>query len=188
MRMVEEDCTARSGGRSSVAASYFQALTGMLSTPGNFFKNVPDDIRFSFPMTFLAISALFYAGAGLTCVADNRVVMGIIYFANGLVMPFITSCVTYLIITMTLEKKVPFVRIFAVFAFASGTTLLAAWIPLFVWITEPWKWILAGIGMVKACKLTWVQSALVMAATIFIIMLFFWSLAPVVTFLMGSPR
>ena len=182
--MVENSCAINSQKR-SFAVSYFQALTGMLSTPGKFFENLPEIVRPGFPLAFLLVSALFFAGAGITCVGDNRLAMGAIYFINAVAMPFIMSGISYLIITMTMGSKVPFLQLFAVFSFAAGTTLLASWIPLFVWITEPWKWILTGIGMVKACKLGWIQSVLVMTVTIFMVMLIFWSLAPVIVLIRG---
>ena len=182
--MLENSCAITSPNR-SLAVSYFQALTGMLSTPGKFFEDLPEDVRFSRPLTFLLISALFFAGASPTWVGDNHLVMGAVYFTNAVVMSFITAGISYLIITMTMRRKVPFVRLFAVFSFAAGVTLLASWIPLFVWITEPWKWILIGIGLVRVCRLGWIQSVLVAATTVFIVLLLFWSIAPVIAFTRG---
>ena len=182
--MVENSCAIPSPEQ-SFAGTYFRSLTGMLSTPGKFFRDLPQDVPFGRPFIFLVVSALFFVGASLTCVGDNHLIMGAVYFTNAVVMPFITAGISYLVITMTMGRKVPFVRLFAVFSFAAGVTLLASWIPLFVWITEPWKWILIGIGLVKACRLGWIQSVLVMAVTIFIVMLLFWSLAPVIAFIRG---
>ena len=182
--MAENSC-AINGQNRSFAVSYFQALTSMLGAPGKFFENLPENVRLGFPLSFLLASALFFAGAGLTCVRDNHLIMGAVYFTNAVVMPFMTAGISYLIITMTMGRKVPFLQLFAVCSFAAGTTLLASWIPLFVWITEPWKWILIVIGMVKACGLGWTRSVVVMAVAIFTMMLFFWSLTPVIMFTKG---
>ncbi len=182
--MVENSC-AITGQNRSFTFSYFQTLTGMLGAPGKFFENLPENVRMGFPLSFLTASALFFAGASLTCLSDNRLIMGAVYFANAVVMPFTLAGISYLIITMTMGRKVPFLRLFAVCSFAAGTTLLASWIPLFIWITEPWKWILTVIGMVKACGLGWIRSVVVMAVTIITMMLFFWSLAPVIVFTKG---
>jgi len=57
---------------------------------------------------------------------------------------------------------------------------LASWIPLFVWLTEPWKWMLIIIGLVKGCGFRWVEAILVVAVSIFIVILLFWSLGPVI--------
>lgn len=81
-----------------------------------------------------------------------------------------------MVMTMTMGKRVSFPRLFSVYAYATGVTLLASWIPLFIWLTEPWKWMLIIFGMVKGCGLKWMQAILVVAVSIFIVVLFFWSI------------
>jgi len=66
-------------------------------------------------------------------------------------MVFIASGLGYLVMIMITRKSVTFKRLFSIYAFASGTTMLAAWIPLFIWLAEPWKWWLIATGMNKAC-------------------------------------
>ena len=65
--------------------------------------------------------------------------------------------------------------------------MLASWIPLLVWVTEPWKWVLILVGMVKGCGLRWVQAIGIAGVTVFILILLFWSLAPVMAIVRGSP-
>jgi hypothetical protein len=47
-------------------------------------------------------------------------------------------------------------------------------------LCEPWKWVLTGIGLVKGCDLRWFQALLVIAVSVLVLILFFWSLGPVI--------
>jgi hypothetical protein len=164
---------------------YFQSLTRILGSPKQFFGELPEETGFRKPFGFLLISSLFFTGASLTCIYDSHVLMAGILLINAIAMPFVTAGTAFLIMTMTMIKRVSFTRLFAVFAFASGVTMLASWIPLFVWITEPWKWLLITMGMVKACGLRWMQAISIVGCSIFIVLLFFWSLAPVIFYVKG---
>jgi hypothetical protein len=108
-----------------------------------------------------------------------------ILLINAIAMPFIAAGTGFMVMTMTIGKRVTFTKLFAVYAFAGGVTMLASWIPLFVWVTEPWKWLLIALGMVKGCGLRWMQAVLIIGISIFILVLFFLSLAPVVTYIKG---
>lgn len=165
---------------------YFQALTRMLSSPSRFFSELPDETGFRQPLGCLIISSLFFAGAGLTTISENQILMGGILWVNAVAMPFVTAGITFMVMTMSMGKRVNFPKLFSVYAYATSVTLLASWIPLFVWLTEPWKWILIVIGLVKGCGFRWMQAILVVVVSIFIVMLFFWSLCPVLAFMRGT--
>jgi hypothetical protein len=96
-------------------------------------------------------------------------------------MCFISAILGFTAMTMTLGRRVRFPRLFSVYAYSASVTLLAAWIPLFIWITEPWKWLLIGLGLVKGCGLRWFQALMVVGISIFVLVIFFWSLGPVIT-------
>lgn len=183
--------TLRSSNRQSpidyrfTFAYYFQALTKMLSSPGRFFDELPGKTGFSQPFGFLIVSGLFFAGASLTIINENQILMGGILLVNAVAMPFVTAGISFMFITMSMGKRVTFERLFSLYAYATGVTLLASWIPLFVWLTEPWKWMLIIIGMVKGCGFKWFQAILVVAVSIFIVALLFWSLGPVVVQMRG---
>jgi hypothetical protein len=83
--------------------------------------------------------------------------------------------------TMFWGRKVTFRRFFSVYAIASGVTLLASWIPLFIFITEPWKWLMIGIGLTQTVGLKWLHSVLVIVLSIGMMVLFFWSLLPLIS-------
>lgn len=164
-------------------AFYFQALTRLLSSPARFFGELPQDTGLGQPLGFLIASALFFAGAGMTTLHDNRLLMAGIWLLNAVVMPLILAGISFMVMTMSIGKRVTFRRLFSIYAFATGVTLLASWIPLFVWMTEPWKWVLVVVGMVKACGFKWIQAILIAGASIFLLVLLFWSISPVIVYL-----
>lgn len=160
---------------------YFQTLTQILGAPRSFFRQLPEQTGYHQSFGFLLASALFSAAAAvMTQPLDQPLVAGGVYLVNAVGMAVIAAGLGYMVITMVFPRKTGFRRIFSIYAMASGTTLLAAWIPLFIWITEPWKWILIGIGLSQACGLKWMQSILVVAVSMGVIILFFWSLAAMV--------
>jgi hypothetical protein len=165
---------------------YFQALTRILGAPGKFFGELPEKVGFRHSFGFLLISSLFFTGASLTNIHERPLLMAGILLVNAIAMPLITAGVGFMVMIMTTGKRVPFAFFFAVYAFAAGVTMLASWIPLFVWLTEPWKWLLIATGMVKGCGLRWTQAILIIGLSIVIFVLFFWSLGPIILFFKGS--
>lgn len=157
---------------------YFQSLAKALATPGSFFRELPEGLGFQQSLGFLLVSSIFHAGASLTT-RDFEApwISGGVFFMNAMGMTFIAAILGYIIITMFWGPKAAFSRIFSVYAFASGVTLLASWIPMFVFITEPWKWLMIGMGLTKTCNLKWMHSVMVVAISVAVIILFFWSIA-----------
>jgi len=188
---VKAGFTLRSNNRQSSINNrftfgfYFQALTKMLSSPSRFFGGLPDETGFRQPLGFLIVSGLFFAGASLTTISENQILIGGIFLVNAVAMPFVTAGISFMVITMSMGKRITFAMLFSVYAYATGVTLLASWIPLFVWLTEPWKWLLLIIGLVKGCGFRWMQAILVVAVSVFIVVLFFWSLGPVIVHIRG---
>lgn len=164
---------------------YFQTLMSLLGAPREFFSVLPESVGFGKSFGFLLISSLFFTGASLTCINEKPVLMAAILLINTVGMPFIAAGIGFVAMTMTIDKHVTFTRLFAVYAFATGVTLLASWIPLFVWLTEPWKWLLIAMGMVKGCGFKWIQAFLIIGLSIFVLVLFFWSLGPVIFYIKG---
>jgi hypothetical protein len=165
---------------------YFQALTRMLSAPGEFFGEFSEKVGFQQSFGFLVLSSLFFTGASLTCLRESHVLMAVILLINAVSMTFIAAGTGFFVMAMTIGKRTTFTKFFAVYAFSAGVTMLASWIPLFVWLTEPWKWLLIAVGMVKGCGLRWRQAILIIVLSILVIVLFFWSLAPVISYVKGS--
>ena len=156
---------------------YFQTLTRMLGEPRKFFTGMPRGSGFKQPLGFLFVSSLFFSIASVVSnMCPSPLMMGSIFLLNAVGMVFIMSGLGYIVMTMTMGKRVSFARLFSIYAFSSGVTLLASWLPFFVWLTEPWKWWLIGAGMVKGCGFKLIQAVIIIVVSIGILLLFFWSL------------
>ena len=181
---MEQTVESTENGRFTLGF-YFQTLTRMLSSPGEFFRGLGTDSGFGRPVGFLIVSSLFFTGASLTCLKEGHALMAGILFLNAMAMPFISAAVGFVVMTMIVRERQPFSRFFSLYAYSAGVTMLASWIPLFVWITEPWKWLLIGMGMVKGCGLRWFHAVIIIGLSLFILVLFFCSVAPVIAHLRG---
>ena len=168
------------------AGCYFQSLTGLLGSPRGFFTQIRGQEGTRTPFFFLLFSALFHTGACMTYVAESRVLMAGIILLNALVIPLAGAGSGFLVVRMFLGRDLSFGTLYAVYAYASGVTLLASWIPLFAWITEPWKWILIGLGLIRFAGLTRGRALLVLAGSLLITALFFGSLAPALRAILGD--
>jgi hypothetical protein len=145
--------------------SYLRIIVSMLSRPGHFYGSNLSDGDMKTPVLFLLISTAFYVSASLTVMRDNIFILAGILFFNTVTMPFITAAVSVIFIRIFTGSSIGFMRIFSVHAFAGGTVLLAAWIPMLFLITEPWKWVLIITGYVKGCGMTILQATIISATT-----------------------
>jgi len=160
---------------------YFQALTKMLGKPRIFFSELPRDAGLKRPLYFLFVSSLFFAGASLMSNRPpNPVIMGGIFFINAMGMVFIAAGIGYLVMTMIMGRQVTFTRFFSIYALSFGVTLLASWLPFFMWLTEPWKWWLIGTGMVKGCGFSLSQAFVIIGISMGVMFLLFWSVLPLI--------
>ena len=160
---------------------YFHALSKMLGEPRRFFSELPIEVGFIKPLGFLIVSSIFFTGASLvSSMPSNPFHLASIFLINAVGMVFIASGLGYLVMVMIMGKSVTFKRLFCIYAFASGTTMLAAWIPFLVWLVEPWKWWLIGTGMVKTCGFKGRHVILIIGLSVFIMILLFWTSLPMV--------
>jgi len=161
---------------------YFQYLTMMLREPRRFFADLPPDVGVKKSLGFLVSSGLFYAIAGIVSqMASKPIILGGIFFLNAVGMAFIAAGIGYLVMVMTLGKRITFTRFFSIYAFSSGVTLLAAWVPFFVWLTEPWKWWLIGTGMVHGFGFKWSHALMIIGTSVAVIILSIYSIAALVS-------
>jgi len=154
----------------------------ILSKPRNFFSDLPSNVGVKGPLGFLIGSSFFYAIAGVVSSMPSKpIILGGIFFLNAVGMTIIASGLGYMVMVMFMGKRVPFSLFFSVYAFSSGVTLLAAWLPFFVWLTEPWKWWLIWTGMTKGLGFKWTQAVLIIGISVGMMILFFWSVLPLVS-------
>ncbi|QTA89554.1 YIP1 family protein [Desulfonema magnum] len=168
--------------KKSILVFYFETLTQILGHPREFFMKLPQEADWKRSVGFLFVSSLFFTGASLISnMPPNPLFLGSVFFINAMGMTFITAGTAYMIMIMSLGKRVTFTRFLSVYAFSSGVTLLASWLPFFVWLTEPWKWWLIGTGMTKSFDLRWGQAVLIIGVSLLSVMFFFWSLLPIIS-------
>ena len=161
---------------------YFRALGKMLGEPRSFFSELPVDLGFIKPLGFLIVSSIFFTGASVvSSMPANPIYLGSIFFINAVGMVLIASGLGYMVMVMVLGRSVTFKRLFSIYAFSSGITLLAAWIPFFIWFTEPWKGWLIGTGMARSCGFRSWQIIMIIGLSLGIMILFFLIVLPLVS-------
>ncbi len=166
---------------------YLRTLFSLLGAPGGFFSRLPPSPGYGRPAGFLVVSGLFSACAGMLCVRGGSLFFFAVFLTNALFMPVLSAGVGFLVASLFAGRRIPFERVFAVFAFSSGTTLIASWIPFSLWLTEPWKWILIALGMAKGEEgLGWGRTIIILGATILLIILFFRSVFPLISWCKGQ--
>lgn len=178
---MKDERTGASGAGFS-ASAYFHILTRMLSEPGRFFAEMPADQGLARPIGFLTVSAMAYSGARLmTGLHENALLMGGVFFVNAVGMTAIAAGLGYMIMVMAFGKRAAFRRVFGIYAFSAGTTLLTAWAPVFLIIAEPWKWLLIGAGMTRNVGLSKRGAFLIIGLSIAVMVLFFRSALPLLS-------
>ncbi len=165
---------------------YFRTLTRLWFSPGQFFRELPETPRVGQPLSFLLLSSFIAAAGTFLYVPACTLLMAAVVFINAASMPFIASAFGYLVMTLMRGEQAGYGRLFRVYAFASGATLPLAWLPSSLWFTETWKWVLIGIGLVKGCGLRPLQATAVIAFSVLLLVLFFWSLGPVILWMKGG--
>ena len=158
---------------------YFHTLTKMLGQPRRFFSELPHDAGLKQPLGFLLVSSLFFAGASLMSnLSSNLLVMGGVFFLNAVGMTFIAASIGFMAMIAIMGRRVTFARFFSIYALSAGVTLLASWLPFFIWLTEPWKWWLIGMGMVSGLGFGRVQVLVIIGVSAGMIFLLFWWVLP----------
>ena len=162
-------------------AFYFKTLRRIFEKPNSFFTKLPKYISLKQPLFFLAVSGLLFSVFSVISRMPIKqpLVWGGIFFLNALGMTFIAAGTGYMIMIMIMGRQdnVGFIRFFSIYAFSTGLTLLAAWAPFFIYLTEPWKWWLIGNGMIKNLDFQLKHVILIIGISILVITLFFLSLS-----------
>lgn len=132
---------------------YFQVLSHLVRRPRIFFQNLPNNISFAKPLTFLGLSCLIPGLAGLIQSPDHRLFMAFVFFANAFFLPLIGAVMGLPAAAILMKGQLPLRKYFSVFALAGGAIGPIAWLPAFSLATESIKWILIGLGLVHGCKM-----------------------------------
>jgi len=155
-------------GRAEILRFYGYGLIQLLIEPGVFFASLPEKHTLAGTLGFLGLSSGFYAGAGLLTGAVNSspAVMALIHFLNASGMMLIGSAIGYSALVIICGKKAGFSLVFGIYVYASGITLLLAWLPFMLWFTEPWKYWLVWSGFKNGCGLSGKMALAVLALSL----------------------
>jgi hypothetical protein len=161
---------------------YVQTVFSIMGHPRRFFGELPPSGSMTQALGFLSLSAVFFSFARLMSTnLQNIFIVGGIHMVNAVGMVFILAGLGYVVMTLSIGKKVRFNRWFSIYALSAGVTLLVSWVPYVVIFTEPWKWWLIGTGITKGCGLKLKEALLIIMLSLTIWILFFWLLVPVIT-------
>lgn len=157
--------------------TYFRGVTRILRAPRRYFSAGREKTNTAFTMAFLIVSAVVYTFGFSMVNPTSGILKNVgISMTNALGMVVVTSVICYLMMVMMFGQRVSFQQLFGIIARASGVTMLVAWVPYFIWLTEPWKWYLIWIGLSAIGQFRWYQTTMILLSSIFIIVTFFYSL------------
>ena len=159
---------------------YFDILLEVIRSPARFFERTAQETGSRKPLLFLMISGFFYCTVSMTYFFENSLSMGVIMMVNAVIMPAFAAMITFILLGMSGQGRIPFGRVFNIYAYASGAVMVISWIPGLAIVLEPVRALLVGIGLVKALGIGKVKAALLVVMTAILLLLFFWSAAPLV--------
>ena len=159
---------------------YFDTIFSIMRSPVRFFEKAAGETGARRALLFLMISALFYCSVSMTYFFENSLSMGVIMMANAVLMPAFGAVITFILLGMTGWGKVSYARVFNVYAYAGGAVMVISWIPGLAIVMEPVRALLVGIGLIKIAEVGKLKAASLVLMTAFLILLFFWSAAPLV--------
>ena len=159
---------------------YSYALIQILIEPKRFFTELPENTSMAKSLGFLVLFGIFYTGASLLIGNyDDPAGMAVIFFLSGVGMAFVSACVSYVIMVMTIGRKTGFEMIFSVHAYSSWIFLLVSWVSFFFWFTELWKWWLVYAGFRNAGRISGGPAILILLVTMTVHFFLFFYLYPV---------
>ena len=158
--------------------SFFRVMNDLLVRPRAFFGGMPASGGYRPPVMFLLMCSIVFTIGSSTYLAGRTWLLALIFFANSMAMPFFTAFVLHIVVGMFFGRR-NYETMFRINAYAH-VTQLAAWIPCFGYLTEPWRFFLIGAGLARACGLKWSYALVSVVITFVVILLFVWSLQPVV--------
>ena len=163
---------------------FHTALASILKKPQKFYADFPERPGYKTPLVFLTVAAAFYSAVSFTYFFGGSMQLAVAVLINAIAMPFILASVSWAILTMS-SGKVPFERIFAMYAYAFGAVMFFSWVPVVGYACEVWKAGLMACALATGFRLGWKQGLVVVAATFLVVMLFVWSVLPVLQQLQG---
>jgi len=172
--------TIRSTNPGMSIRGYFEVLQEIIRSPARYFENIATETGVRRALLFLMVSSIFYCSVSMAYFFENSLAMGAIMLVNSLGMPALGAVITYCLLGMTWRERTPYSTIFNIYAYASGTVMVVSWIPGLAIAMEPVRALFVGIGLVKAAGVGKFMATLLVLLTAFVLLLLFWTAAPLV--------
>ena len=133
---------------------HITTLTRLIKEPGYFFSRLTRNEGFRHSFGFLLASGIFFTFASLVSrFYEKPLLMGLALFIGSIGMVVVSASIGYLIMRIIPGENVGYAHFFNIVAHATGASLHLSWIPVFIFVSEPWKWWLIGTGLKKSCGL-----------------------------------
>jgi hypothetical protein len=159
--------------------TYFQTVVDLISSPRIFFTELPQDIGYKKSLVFLIISGLFWSSLRYLYYSDHSLFEAATLLINSFGMPFVLAGFTFMVMGLFFGRITTFKHIAIIYIYATGVTMLLSWLPTIEMFTEPWRFILVAVGLVKSCSFKWMQAVTAIALGVFIMLALLASLNPV---------
>ena len=167
---------------------YVDTLVALLTRPGIFYATRFKQVTPFQSLVILTLSCIFFSIAGALCRPGSApLTMGLILFINAVGMVIMGSTACYLVLVTTAYRRYSFGQLLSIFSLSSGAVLFIAWVPSAFILTEPWKWWLIGIGMVKGLGMSKTRAAITVMFTFAAVVVLIYSLLPIVTHMPVHP-
>lgn len=143
-----------------------RTLMDLIVRPSAFFADRFGGIS-AWQATGTLVFAALFSGCCLALLGIRHapLVTGAIGVINGISMAAVGCGVGCLATALIIGAPVPLARMWAVYALSSGAVLLIAWVPSAFLFTEPWRWTLIGIGMVRGLHIRTNRAVLIVLLT-----------------------
>ena len=166
---------------------YLATQSRMVKEPGRVFNEMLPEQGAKRPLGVLLASSIIYSLSSILIgQPEAPVVAAAVLFVNAIGMALIAAAVGYGLVALFAGRSVPFGQLLPIYALSSSITLLVAWLPYSVWLTEPWKWWLIGTGLTKGCAaLQGWQALVIVISSIGVITLLFSAVLPHMAFYTG---
>ena len=159
---------------------YFETLMDVMRTPVRHFQRVAEEPGSRRALIFLMISALFYCSVSMAYFFENSLSMGVVMMLNAILMPAFGAVITFILMGMTGRDRAGFGRVFNIYAYASGAVMVVSWIPGLAVVMEPVRAVLIGVGLHKGLGVSRTRAFVLIVLTAAVMLLFFWTAAPMV--------
>ncbi|WP_319543263.1 YIP1 family protein [uncultured Pseudodesulfovibrio sp.] len=159
---------------------YFDVIFTVMRSPARHFERVASESGSRRALFFLMISGIFYCSVSMTYFFENSLVMGVVMMANAVLMPALGAVFSFILLGMTGQGRVPYGKVFNVYAYASGAVMVVSWIPGLAIVMEPVRAVLVAIGLFKVAEVSKLKAVFIVVMTAFLLLVFFWAAAPLV--------